>query len=57
MYSSGMKTDTITITLKEYNSLLEDSALLAALEAAGVDNWEGYSDAVNAIDEEEEMGA
>lgn len=26
-----------------YRRLMEDSAKLAALKAAGVDNWEGYS--------------
>jgi len=33
---------TVEITVKEYESLLEDSRFLAALIAAGVDNWEGY---------------
>lgn len=32
----------ITITKKEYHSLLDDSEWLSYLEAAGVDNWEGY---------------
>lgn len=35
----------VTIPLSEYLSLKEDSDFLAALEAAGVDNWEGYSEA------------
>lgn len=35
----------ITITLEEYNSLLEDSKFMRALEAAGVDNWPGYDEA------------
>ena len=30
--------------------LEQDSATLAALEAAGVDNWEGYSDAMQAVE-------
>jgi len=34
--------ETITITKKEYESLLEDSKWLQALEGAGVDNWSGY---------------
>lgn len=33
----------VTITQKEYNSLVEDSEFLQALREAGVDNWEGYS--------------
>jgi hypothetical protein len=32
----------ITITKKEYDELLEDRQWLRALEAAGLDNWEGY---------------
>ncbi len=33
---------TVTITESEYESLKADVALLRRLEAAGVDNWEGY---------------
>lgn len=33
---------------KRIAELEKDSTLLAALEAGGVDNWEGYSDAVEA---------
>lgn len=32
----------IEISKFEYNELLESQKLLNALEAAGVDNWEGY---------------
>lgn len=35
----------VTIPLEEYLSLKEDSEFLADLEEAGVDNWEGYSEA------------
>lgn len=35
----------VTITKAEYDSLLDDREWLAALEAAGVDNWEGYGHA------------
>lgn len=34
--------ETVTITKDEYESLLEDSNFLCALESAGVDNWDGY---------------
>lgn len=34
--------DIITISISEYAELKERSRLLAELEAAGVDNWEGY---------------
>ena len=43
--------ETITISIKEYNSLQEDSQKLMALEAAGVDNWQGYDDAMVILDE------
>lgn len=41
----------VIISRKEYDSLKEDSRLLARLEAAGVDNWEGYP---SGPDEDEE---
>ena len=37
--------ETVTISKKEYESLLEDSKKLTALENAGVDNWEGFDEA------------
>jgi len=36
----------VTISRKEYDRLLAAQAKLDALEAAGVDNWSGYSDAM-----------
>ena len=36
----------ITISADEYEQLKTDRDKLAALEAAGVDNWEGYDDAM-----------
>jgi hypothetical protein len=38
-----MEEETITIKKSEYDSLLQDSAILQALYDAGVDNWPGYS--------------
>lgn len=37
---------TVFISVEEYNRLMDDSAKLAALYEAGVDNWEGYSEVV-----------
>ncbi len=34
--------DTVTIKQEEYDDLLEDSRILQALYAGGVDNWEWY---------------
>ena len=38
---------TITIKRKFYETLKRSHDLLMALQECGVDNWEGYSDAVN----------
>lgn len=37
---------TITITQEEYDMLLDSQVKLSALEYAGVDNWEGYGEAM-----------
>jgi hypothetical protein len=39
--------DVVILTKDEYESLLEDADKLAKLEAYGVDNWSGYSDALS----------
>lgn len=36
------KTNEVTISKEEYDELKGDSAFLAALEGAGVNNWDGY---------------
>ena len=43
--------ETITITRAEYDQLLSDQRLLHALQAAGVDNWNGYDDALETLGE------
>jgi hypothetical protein len=42
----GEANDTATIPLSVYLGLLESEKKLTALEAAGVDNWEGYGNAM-----------
>lgn len=37
-----MEAEMVTITKKEYESLLDSQRQLDCLECAGVDNWEGY---------------
>jgi hypothetical protein len=37
---------TITISTKEYTELKESQYFLESLQANGVDNWEGYGDAI-----------
>lgn len=41
-----MENELITITRKEYESLLDDSRKLGCLEDAGVDNWTFYDEAM-----------
>lgn len=41
----------VTITRDEYNKLQADSVKLDALEAAGVDNWDGYEIAMDMLNE------
>jgi hypothetical protein len=48
-----MNKETVTISKKEYESLLEDRKWLQALENAGVDNWEGYDYARELMNEDE----
>ena len=37
----------VTITKTEYDNLKEDLSWLQCLEIAGVDNWEGYDQAID----------
>jgi len=46
-----MSKNTVTITEEEYDALLDRDQKLCALEAAGVDNWEGYEEAMNILEE------
>ena len=43
--------ENITISMAEYNDLVQDSEFLSCLRNAGVDNWGGYSDAQEAMNE------
>lgn len=42
---------TVTISEKEYHELLDRDQFLSALEAAGVDNWDGFGEAVDLVKE------
>jgi len=46
--------NTITITVEEYSQLKEREAWANALDAAGVDNWEGVDFAHDLLEEEDE---
>lgn len=41
----------ISISEKEYDSLLKDSILLNCLQMMGVDNWDGYDEAIEQYNE------
>ena len=41
----------VLISESEYNELIEDQKFLRALQAAGVDNWEGICVAIDILDE------
>jgi len=46
--------NTVTITKDEYNELVHAEEVLDALYAAGVDNWDGYEEAMNNVGIEED---
>lgn len=46
--------ETVTIPKSEYARLIKDSDFLDCLLACGVDNWQGYDDAVEMYEEEGE---
>lgn len=48
-----MAVEFITITMDEYNELVERSDFLACLEACGVENWSGYDDSVDMFEVDE----
>lgn len=46
-----MADQSVTIWKTEYDELIKDQRKLRALEAAGVDNWEWYGDAMDTLEE------
>ena len=50
--SEPTKDEMISIPKKVYDQLIEDQKWLGALEAAGVDNWEGINVAREFLSEE-----
>ena len=46
------KDDTITILMSEFQYLHKQEDKLLALEAAGVDNWDGYDDAMENLNDD-----
>jgi hypothetical protein len=48
-----MPREQVTITKERYEELLKFERVLAALEQAGVDNWEGYGEATQTLEDED----
>lgn len=44
----------IRVPLSRYIELLESEQKLDALDACGVDNWEGYGEAMRMLEDEED---
>lgn len=44
----------VSITEEEYEELRRDQKWLRYLEAAGIDNWEGYDEAMSALRNDDE---
>jgi len=47
-----MEKETVTIDKERYEELLDKENLLDALDAAGVDNWDGYDFAMEQYQED-----
>ena len=46
-----MADEMVEVSVATYESLYNDQAFLKCLMAAGVDNWDGYNEAVKAYEE------
>lgn len=54
VYEAAKESGYVILTAERYKALNESDATLCRLEAAGVDNWEGYSNAFEDDEEEDE---
>lgn len=50
----SIEPEMITIKKELYDMLVQDSDLLDALRSCGVDNWEGYGDAMRMVNGDED---
>jgi len=50
-YSSGIMKNVVTMSLERYRILVEAEETLSALQAAGVDDWDGYDNAQNILED------
>ena len=49
---SEIEKEMIKISKEEYKSLKENSNFLDCLKCVGVDNWDGYGDALQMLEDE-----
>lgn len=49
--------ETVTITKKEYDDLKDKAQWLRCLQRAGVDNWDGFDDALERLNAEIEKSS
>ena len=50
-----MNEETVTISKAEYDKLYDAAEWLSYLERAGVDNWDGFDEAIRLREEDEEL--
>lgn len=50
--ANGKDRTVVAIPIEEYQRLVKDSKILAALYAEGVDNWDWYDDFLKKFEEE-----
>jgi len=50
-YSSGIMKNVVTMSLERYRILVEAEETLSALQAAGVDDWDGYDNAQDILED------
>lgn len=48
---NGELVEIVMVTTEQYNKLNRDQDFLLCLQGCGVDNWEGYGDAVEMFEE------
>ena len=54
MFNLFKKKSEKEVLQEKYQKLMKDQCLLNCLHIAGVDNWEGYYEAIEIFNEEEE---
>ncbi len=56
MNKVNLEDDTVLVSKKRYQELIDAETKLMALEAAGVDNWSGYDEIFDIMEEWKKEG-